>query len=99
MPLDDGLAPAGEQLEAVVEPVRDLGGESARLRAAASSMASGIPSSRRQIWATAGAVSSVSVKPRLDRRARSTNSCTAGAPSAPSAFTVISAGTPNGDTL
>ena len=53
-------------------------GSSNRVRAAASSMASGRPSRRRQISTTARALSSVSVKPWRTAWARSTNSCTAG---------------------
>ncbi len=49
-----------------------------RLRAAASSRASGRPSSRRQIWATASALSPVSAKSGRTARARSTNRSTAG---------------------
>src|SRR5205085_4190761 len=46
--------------------------------AAASSIASGRPSSRRQISVTAAALPSVSAKPGRTARARSTNSATAG---------------------
>ncbi len=46
-------------------------------RAAASSTASGMPSSRRQISATASALLSSSTKPGCTARARSVNSCTA----------------------
>ena len=52
-------------------------GESSLIRAAASSIASGRPSSRRQISATAGAFSSVTAKSGLIAAARSTNSATA----------------------
>ena len=45
------------------QPVQQRGGVSSRVRAAASSIASGRPSSRRQISATAAALSSVRVKP------------------------------------
>ena len=48
-------------------------------RAAASSMASGMPSSRMQISATAGALSSLSANDGSAARARSTNSITASA--------------------
>ena len=53
-------AAAGQQPEAVVEPCRDLLHGQHATRAAASSSASGMPSSRRQICATAGAFASVS---------------------------------------
>ena len=49
---------------------------SVRTRGAASSIASGSPSSRRQIAATASAFSSVSSKPAAALRARSTKSAT-----------------------
>ena len=56
-------------------------GESSFTRAAASSIASGSPSSRAHIAATAAAFSAVSAKPGHDRsRARSTKSATAGEP-------------------
>ena len=48
--------------------------DNARTRAAASSIASGIPSRRRQISATAAALSSVMAKSVLASRARSANS-------------------------
>ena len=53
-------------------------GSSNRVRAAASSMASGRPSRRRQISTTASALSSVRAKSYRTAWARSTNSCTAG---------------------
>ena len=53
-------------------------GSSSRVRAAASSMASGRPSRRRQIATTAAALPSVRAKPGRTARARSTNSATAG---------------------
>ena len=53
-------------------------GESSFTRAAASSIASGSPSSRRQIPATAAAFSSVSSKSGLTARARSRKNSTAG---------------------
>ena len=48
------------------------------MRAAASSIASGTPSRRRQISATAAALPSVRAKPGRTARARATNSATAG---------------------
>ena len=51
-------------------------GESAPTRAAASSSASGIPSSRRQISATDPALSSLNAKPAATSLARSQNSRT-----------------------
>ena len=49
-------AASRQEAEPIVEPLRDLvDAERARTRAAASSMASGMPSSRRQISATAAA--------------------------------------------
>ncbi len=59
-------------------PASSAVGGSIRLRAAASSMASGSPSSRWQICATAAASSSVSVKSSRAARARATNRRTAG---------------------
>ena len=53
-------------------------GSSSRVRAAASSIASGRPSRRRQISATAAALPSVRAKPGRTARARSVNSATAG---------------------
>src|SRR5262249_32137776 len=53
-------------------------GSSSRVRAAASSIASGRPSRRRQISTTAAAFSRVRAKPGRTARARSTNSVTAG---------------------
>ena len=73
-----GAAAAGEQAEPVVELGRDLLGGRDRTRAAASSMASGMPSSRWQICATAGGV--LVGRPRSSGRAwtaRSTNRRTA----------------------
>ena len=52
-------------------------GVSTRTFAAASSIASGRPSSRRQMAATSAAFSSVSAKSGFTARARSTNSATA----------------------
>ena len=52
-------------------------GVSSRIRAAASSMASGNPSSRAQISATAGAFSLVTQKPGLIAAARSMKRATA----------------------
>ena len=53
---------------------RSASGENRFRRAVASSIASGSPSSRRQISATAAALSSVSRKSERTARARSTNS-------------------------
>ena len=53
-------------------------GSSSRMRAAASSIASGRPSRRRQISATAAALPSVRAKSYRTARARSTKSATAG---------------------
>ena len=50
-----GLRPVRlQQAESIVEPLEDAPRPSEGTRAAASSRASGIPSSRRQIWATIG---------------------------------------------
>ena len=69
------------------------------MRAAASSIASGRPSSRRQISATAAALPSVRAKPGRTARARSTNSATAGEDSSSSSGTVAgSAGSASGGT-
>ena len=57
------------------------------MRAAASSIASGNPSSRRQMAATAAALAAVRAKSGRAACARATNSCTAGA--APTASTVV----------
>ncbi len=54
-----------------------MAGGSKRMRAAASSIASGKPSRRTQISATAGAFSFVTAKSDLTADARSTNSATA----------------------
>ena len=51
-----------QHAEALVESLRELLGESALIRAAASSKASGISSSRRQISATRGTLSTFKVK-------------------------------------
>ena len=74
-------------------------GSSSRVRAAASSIASGRPSSRRQISATAAALPSVRAKPGRTARARSTNSATAGdAASSASGTPAGSAGSGSGGT-
>ena len=71
-------------------------GVSARTRAAASSMASGMPSSRRQISLTAAAFPAVSAKPGRACAARSANSRTASAPAASAtARPASSAGSPS----
>ena len=68
-------------------------------RAAASSIASGNPSSRRQISATAGAVSAVNVRSGLTARARSTKSRTASEAVAASVGEAVSgAGSDSGGT-
>ena len=69
-------------------------GRRAPIRAAASSMASGMPSSRRQTWAMAPASASVTVKAGLALLARSTNNCTLSMPLSDSAL----AGGPAGGT-
>ena len=64
MTLDRGASPAGEQPEPLVEPrARSRRVSSTTTRAAASSIASGIPSSRRQISATAAELAASSAKP------------------------------------
>ena len=68
-----GARAAGQQPETVMEAVEDLGQRQARTRAAASSMANGMPSSRRQISVTEAVLSSVTVKSGRARRARSVN--------------------------
>ena len=74
---------AGQQVEPVLEPARrSPAAMSSFTRAAASSIASGRPSSRRQIAATASSFSSVSSNPGLTACARSTKSCDRGEPSA-----------------
>ena len=55
------------------KPSRMSASDRARTRAAANSIASGIPSRRRQISTTAAALSSVTLKPGLAKRARSVN--------------------------
>ena len=57
-------------------------GLSSLARAAASSIASGSPSRRRQIATTSAALAAVTANCRCDRRACWTNSCTAGAAAA-----------------
>ena len=74
------LAAAGEQRRAARSSRPTIAsGVSSFTRAAASSIASGMPSSRRQISATASAFSSVSSKLGLAACARSTKSCDGGA--------------------
>jgi len=68
-------------------------------RAAASSIASGMPSSLRQISATAGALSSVRTSERFARRARSSNSRTASVSSRDGTRHVTSPGTASGSRL
>ena len=63
-----GAVAARQQPEAVVQALRDLLDRHRRTRAAASSIASGMPSSRWQISATAAALSSVSRNDGLRRR-------------------------------
>ena len=61
MTLDRGAAPAGEQTEPLVEARRDLArAHTTTTRAAASSIARGMPSSRRQISATESALAASS---------------------------------------
>ena len=67
---------AGQQSEPVVEAVGDLPTDSARTRAAANSIASGMPSSRRQMSATDG-VLVTAWNVGLARCARSVNSAMA----------------------
>jgi hypothetical protein len=74
-----GSRAAGQQPEPITQTGIQLLGLSERVRTAASSIASGMPSSRRQILATAGAFSEVSSKPGLTSSARSTNNRTASA--------------------
>ena len=62
-----------EQVEALVEPFREAAGLIARTRAAASSMPSGSPSTRRTISATASVFSGVNAKPRRGRRDEQTD--------------------------
>ena len=69
-----------------------------RTRAAASSIASGRPSRRRTISATATAFSAVSVNPWRTAMARSRNSRTASAPAISSRSVVPAAGTGSGGT-
>ena len=69
-----------EHVHAPAQPVRRArSGPSVRSRAAASSNASGRPSSRRQISAIAAAFSAVSANAGFAADARSTSSCTASA--------------------
>ena len=68
------------------------------MRAAASSMASGRPSRRRQIPATAAAFALVSAKSGRTARARSTNSATAGDAISVSADTAGSSASDSGGT-
>jgi hypothetical protein len=59
---------------------RICSGDIARIRAAASSIANGKPSSREQIWAMVAVFSMVSSKPGTAAAARSANSATASSP-------------------
>ena len=73
-----GAAAAGEQAEAVVEPRGDLlDRQRARPARPPARCASGMPSSRRQISATAGGVPPARRAKAAGRRARSTNRRTA----------------------
>ena len=78
LPLGQILGPSRQQGRRRSSRARRAAGERILMRAAASSRASGKPSSCRQISATAGALSSVSAKSALASCARATNSCTAG---------------------
>jgi hypothetical protein len=74
-------------------------GGSSLARAAASSMASGKPSSRRQISATAPTFWPVSLNPGATAWARTVNSCTAAyRPAVPASGTVPAGGTGSGGT-
>ena len=84
----------------MVQP-RERSGPARRrlIRAAASSMANGSPSSRRQIAAMAGAFVSLSKKSERTALARSTNSATASlARMSWAVGTPASAGSPSGST-
>ena len=78
MPLGGGSVVPGQHLELRSRASAISSRESTRSRAAASSMASGRPSSWRQIRATSGALSSVSSKPGSAVPARSHHSWAAG---------------------
>ena len=82
----------------VVSRARSVSGSSIRVRAAASSMASGTPSSRRQISTTAEALRSVRANPGRTARARSTNSASAGADARSSIGLVAASGRGSGGT-
>ena len=70
MPGHRDAAAAGQQAEPVVKAGRDLVRAHGAQPAAASSMASGMPSSARQILVTAGALAAVTSKPGRTARAR-----------------------------
>ena len=70
-------APAGEHLEAALQAGQQRRGRQELVRAAASSMARGSPSSREQISATAGAFSFVTWKSGRAATARWMKSATA----------------------
>jgi len=72
-----GTAAAGEQLEPGIEALASWAAESVRSLAAASSMASGMPSRARQIRVTSPALVSFTVNPGRTAAARSASSLTA----------------------
>ena len=88
---EGGAAASGEQLESVLQAIVELGRDIERSRAVASSMASGIPSRRRQIEATTDQSSPGRAKLGSCDRARSTNSITA-PEMATSACSIVSSG-------
>ena len=73
LPLGQVTRSGGQHAHPVIEPGQQRRGGSSRIRAAASSMASGRPSSRRQISATAWVLRRVSSKPGASARARAAN--------------------------
>ena len=74
MSLGDVAGSGREEVEAALDLVGDLREESTGVQAAASSIPSGMPSTRRQIRATCGRTSSVRAKEASAWRARSTKS-------------------------
>ena len=68
----------GQQAESMRDLLAISRGDIAVTRAAASSIAKGIPSSAWQIWPTASSCASIGTVPGRIARARSTNSCDAG---------------------
>ena len=85
-------APVPKASNELLSRCSNASGSSRRERAAASSMASGRPSRRRAISATAAALAGVSAKSWRTALARSTNSCTGGDEASASGSAVAGSG-------